>query len=186
MREQLRNQIKRSWEKGKINRLQDIADIATKTALAKIIGKSGTSFDQLMNSPEEITLGDWVKIARYGKIPEMDILNVAKKECAYKIIEPESRHKKYGMVNEMIEAGEITTLDMILGAIPIYILAADMHVNRQRLGKLKKKVDNFKLKHLILIGSLLKLDKNKIFTLITNTYEKQHSNKLKQVLNIKP
>jgi hypothetical protein len=33
-----------------------------------------------MSSPEEITLGDWVKIARHGKIPEMDILNVAKKE----------------------------------------------------------------------------------------------------------
>jgi hypothetical protein len=165
--------VRPMFEAGRIKSLKDFVDITKKTPLATRIGKNGDRFNELLEHPEGFTIRDLNIMADYGGLTLTEMLGIIKRNYSFQAEQPKSRDKKYELVGVMHKAGYITSIEEIFNYIPRLVVAPDLGMKRQRLGRLIKKVETFELKELLSIGAFCNLSIDEVLELTITSYNNQ-------------
>jgi len=84
---------------------------------------------------------------------------------------------RYATVGYLIKNGRITCFRQMFNILPKSVMAADLHMNNLRFGKLMHKVSLFRVKDLFRIAQLLDIHELEILNLIYQQYKEDKINK---------
>lgn len=167
------NLVKSELAGGRIKCFKDLVKVVTKTALAKKIGKNNEGITRLIEYPEEFEIGELISLSIYCKIGLPAMLKIIGAGYDYKQESPESRNEKYLRVKPLLKMHGLETIEDIVKYVTISVVAGDLKMKRQRLGKMLKQVKHFELKDLISIGAFCNLTLKETFSIIIKSLNKQ-------------